>query len=582
MINLVEKSRSLYRIVIPADAHEKILLGAKELARYILKISGAALPIVSDSSAPIETELCLGPVNRPGYPGTGNLKNDGYAVTVVDQRIFLAGDGVRGPLYAAYGFLEEKLGCRFFSDTVEHIPQRPTLWLDPAPLTRQSPFAYRETSWYTMMQDGMIWKRGLNGAQHHDLDRERSDGLTDVVRYSSFGHTLFDFVSPDEYFDTHPEYFSMVDGVRIKERTQLCLTNPEVLAITKKKLRQLIKARPDCTVFSLSQMDWYNPCQCPQCAKVDAEEGAHSGTLLRFVNACAEDIAQDYPHILIDTFAYQYTRQAPRLTRPAPNVSVRVCSIECCFAHPLRECHEIASFKTRTRSDTTFQKDLLDWSRIADHLVVWDYTTNFQFYYAPFPNLQVLQPNVQFFRDCGADGLFEQGNSFTPSGELGELRAYLITKLMWEPDGDTDLWTREFLTAYYGQAAGPVGRYVRMLSEYTAQSPEHIGIYQSPKTYITDEQIPVMDRLWDEAEALADNEDVLARVQRSRLQLRMVKLHRKSPEDADYASCCEALIADIKAHGVTSLREGQPLEATFELMRTGSLPGVKPEEYYRL
>ena len=38
-------------------------------------------------------------------------------------------------------------------------------------------------------------------------------------------------------------------------------------------------------------------------------------------------------------------------------------------------------------------------------------------------------------------GLFEQGNGESPSGEFGELRAYLITKLMWNPDLDAVSYT---------------------------------------------------------------------------------------------------------------------------------------------
>ena len=34
---------------------------------------------------------------------------------------------------------------------------------------------------------------------------------------------------PERYFDTHPEYFSLVGGKRQSGYAQLCLTNPDVL-----------------------------------------------------------------------------------------------------------------------------------------------------------------------------------------------------------------------------------------------------------------------------------------------------------------------------------------------------------------
>ena len=47
------------------------------------------------------------------------------------------------------------------------------------------------------------------------------------------------------------------------------------------------------------------------------------GPLLRAVNAIAAAVEPEFPHVAIDTLAYQYTRAAPRVTVPRPNVIVR-------------------------------------------------------------------------------------------------------------------------------------------------------------------------------------------------------------------------------------------------------------------
>ena len=41
---------------------------------------------------------------------------------------------------------------------------------------------------------------------------------------------------------------------------------------------------------------------------------------------------------------------------------------------------------------------------------------------------------MQFFKDHHVVGLFEQGNAESPTVEFGELRGYLISRLMWNPD----------------------------------------------------------------------------------------------------------------------------------------------------
>ncbi|MFR1758842.1 MAG: DUF4838 domain-containing protein, partial [Christensenellaceae bacterium] len=369
-MQIVDNRLSDYVIVMAEGASEAQRYAATELAGYLARITGAVLPVVSDTVEPQEKEIVIGKTNRPGAPCGGGLKNDGYILKTEGSRLFILGENDRGTLYGVYGLLEDYLGCRFLTPEVEKIPRRSGLALPELDVTRIPPLEYRETFWHgPEMNPLFAVKRGLNGSIFNNYPEKVGGG----IQYYYFGHSFFQYVSPDEYFDQHPEYFSMVDGQRIREQTQLCLTNPEVLEITKKKLRQNIIDHPEAKIFSIAQMDWYNPCQCPECARVDAEEGAHSGTLIRFINACAASIAEEFPDVVIDTFAYQYTRQAPK-THPLPNVCVRICSIECCFTHPLGECKETASFKDRTIAGATFQADMDNWKAISPRMFVWDYT----------------------------------------------------------------------------------------------------------------------------------------------------------------------------------------------------------------
>src|SRR5204862_7508677 len=165
----------------------------------------------------------------------------------------------------------------------------------------------------------------LNGTQTRS--DERRGGKVD---YSHFVHTYSDIPDPARSFQQHPEYFSEVDGKRTPDRTQLCLTNPDVLRIAIETVRGWMRAAPGATIFSVSQNDWFNPCSCAACRKVYAEEGeAWSGPLLRFVDAIAARLAKEFPDKAIDTLAYQYTRQPPSNVKPLDNVSVRRCSITC-------------------------------------------------------------------------------------------------------------------------------------------------------------------------------------------------------------------------------------------------------------
>ena len=49
-------------------------------------------------------------------------------------------------------------------------------------------------------------------------------------------------------------------------------------------------------------------------------------------------------------------------------------------------------------------KALLGWSEISQNIFIWDYGIHFDNYVTPFPNLHILQDNIQLFKENGAKG----------------------------------------------------------------------------------------------------------------------------------------------------------------------------------
>ncbi len=143
-------------------------------------------------------------------------------------------------------------------------------------------------------------------------------------------HTMHRFVPPAQ-FEAHPEYFAERNGVRVPD--QLCLSNPEVLRITVDSLRAMMARKPAVRYWSVSQMDNFNHCQCAQCHRTDSLDGSPSGSILRFANA----VADSFPDKVISTLAYQYSRSAPKVTKPRPNVNIMLCSIEEDRSRPIDE-----------------------------------------------------------------------------------------------------------------------------------------------------------------------------------------------------------------------------------------------------
>ncbi len=447
--------------------------------------------------------------------------------------------------------LEEKLGVRWFTPELEVVPKTNRLVLPALDETIIPALEYREVFWTEMMRDGDFAARHrMNGPNCHLIEKHGGP----AVAYFPFVHSM-DSLIPRELYQEHPEYFPLIKGKRVDGYVQRCLSNPEVVKLAIARVRQWIKEHPEATIISVSQNDTGHWCQCDPCKAFDDQEGSPAASMIRFVNAIAQDIEHDYPNIRIDTLAYQYTRKPPKTLRPYRNVIIRLCSIECCFAHPLATCD--------SPENRRFRDDILAWQPVAPKLYIWDYTPNFGHYQQPFPNFDALQPNVQFFVQHGVKGLFEQGN-YSPggNGELGPLRAYVLAELLWNPNTDVPKHIREFLAAYYGQAAPQLAAYLELLESQVRDGKAHAHIFDSSKAaYLNDDFLRAADALFDNAEKAAEDPATRFRVQTARLPIWYVRFVTNRVRGPARAALLARFLEIARQAGISNVSESQTLDA---------------------
>lgn len=499
-IVLAENQLTRYRIVLPSAPSVNEQKAADVLQRYLLEISGAALPVLSADQDTSRYEILLGQNDRLDELGVKTdlnaLGEDGFTIKTDSLRLIIAGGDDKGTLYGVYSFLEKYLGCRMYSPQVKIIPKRARIALGRIDDTQIPVIAFRDThyrvTWHGEYTD---W---------HKLDHDEHGNRTD---WGMWVHTFNSLVPPEIYFEEHPEYFSMVKGKRIP--TQLCLTNPNVLQITIQNLRKKIAQNPEAKYWSVSQNDNRDFCTCDRCKAIDDREGSPSGSIINFVN----QVADQFPDKMISTLAYEYGRRAPKTLVPRDNVNIMLCSIEINRDKPI----------TGDPTSADFARDVREWGKIAKDIIVWDYVIQFNHLISPFPNLHVLQPNIRFFADNGVSAMFEQGNREV-GGEFAELRAYLISKLLWDPNENVDSLMNDFLAGYYGAAGKPIRRYIDAMHEALMQSGKPLRIFGSPMeaetSYLTPELMMRYQLYFDEAEAVVfDNPELLERVRIARLPL---------------------------------------------------------------
>lgn len=515
---LIDKGKSVYQIVISEESSLVEKRAALELQAILEQISGVKLDIISDKTPPSECEIIVGNTNRKELseiiPEIEQLNEDGFIIKTIGEKLLIVGGNDKGTLYGVYSFLEDFLDCRKYSAKVTIIPTKEKIVINRMDVKQEPVFQFRELHMPDARMDSAY-------RHWHKLDFKKGKN-----EWGMFVHTFDDLVPVEKYFKSNPEYFTYLNVQRIPDG-QLCLSNPEVFEIVVAGLKERMLEKPEALYWSVSQNDTYKACECENCRMEYAKYGGYSGAMIHFVNK----VAVEFPDKVISTLAYQYTRSAPENIKPADNVNIMFCSIECNRSRPL---------STDSLSNS-FRKDTEDWCQLTDNIFMWDYVVQFRNLLSTFPNLRVLQPNIQYFRDHGIQMMFQQGSGGLVS-EFVELRTYIISKLLWNPDADVDAIIDDFVYGYYGPAGKYIREYIDKMHDALEKSGGNLGIYGYPydgiNTYLTPDLINEYEVIFNNAEEIvANSPEFLDRVKTARLPLEFAILDislRDVNEDLTY------------------------------------------------
>lgn len=570
---VADKGIGYYHIVTSYMPHAAENYAASVLYQYLYKATNAIVPYFSDiARCPRRSpEIYIGANVRGVKTDVSHLSDDGFVIKTLDEDIVIAGKTPRGTIYGVYYFLEKFINFKCFTKDVETFDKVDTLIVEDLDICENPAFEYREVYFRDAFDPDFCVKNRLN-SNMAPIPAEKGGKL----KFFNFHHSFHELVPPEKYYDSHPEYFSMVDGKRLRERTQLCLTNEGVFQTVRKALRKWIAENPHCKVFSVAQNDWGNYCTCPECQKLDAQYGTPAASLITFVNRLAEDIREDYPDVYLHTFAYQYTKKAPVGLQVADNVIVRLCNIECSWDKSMQTQAEEAP----DSQAAGFVENIGRWGQLSKHLYIWDYACNFRNYLLPFPNYRSLPENLRTYQKNNIVGVLQQGNfAYGEISGLADLECYLAARLLWDPYQDSDGLIDDFIKGVYGEACYPyIRKYVDLLCD--SLEGNTLTLYQnSDAGYITDALVAEAETLFEKALAAAATEKSRRYLEKEYLSVLFMKASRMPLEDTRRQQLIDQLYAGVKRIGITEIRERQHLEISFDNLRKSRYAQSRDNEY---
>ncbi len=277
-------------------------------------------------------------------------------------------------------------------------------------------------------------------------------------------HTALDLLNPVEYYGDHTDWFFLekqaanwwesILGTEKYQHYQLCygtiLNDTQAQDIIYNNLKAAAVANPGVNNISFGPADNNYICTCDTCSSIGAVSA-----YVQVANLMAERLAAD-PEVTQDVklvvFAYRQYKNAPAGVTAHKNVGVMVAPIEASYNTPIADQAECAD-------------NIKAWANISNHLYIWYYQANFDNYLYPMDSWDVMQSNIQFARDNGADFIFYQNQGKTAS-HFSKLKDYLEAELTKNADADYNTLVNNFFANYFGPAAASMRQYFDALQAH--------------------------------------------------------------------------------------------------------------------
>lgn len=539
ILELANSGNSAYKIILPKTPNQNEVLAASEFQRYFKTITGINLSIQNKENLQQEkSAILIG--NSKRFTNLKTIQNDGVIIKTEGSNLMISGGESRGVLYGVYTFFEKYLDCKFYATDEVKIPKKKTIKIKPIDYQYSSPFIFR--SYCSLENEDKLY-----------ADFNKQNYFFENRLY--FAHSLAWLLPADKYFDKNPDFFAQIDGKRNK--SQICFSSEKALEELINVLGYEIASNTNNVVWSVSHLDSPRSCECNKCKKAYSKGNGFSETLIPFVNK----VARAFPDKIISTLAYNQSLFPSKTEKPEKNVEIMFC-----FTQTDRR-YSLAS--SENKEAKKFIDALRMWKLQTDNFFFWDYSVNYFHSLYPFPNIHNFQPDLQYFSNLGVKKIFMQGIG-PQKGEFSELKSYLASQLLWNPNADYEFLLDDFLKNYYGSAWQDIKNYLQLLEKESKKYSTSLDVYASPvvykEGYLKPENILRYRNILNSALLKVKNhEKFSARVRKEILSLEYADIEIKSTNNntsnnklkEGFNNKLKSFQLEAKKNGIKNLRNGE-------------------------
>ncbi|MBS3761679.1 MAG: DUF4838 domain-containing protein [Planctomycetes bacterium] len=306
-------------IIVGGEADEDVRSAAGSLADYLGRISGGKFKVVAgDGREGIAVGRCeefpaLGLQNEFDIEGIAGREQ--YILRSHRKGLFVVGRTEIGLENAVWDLLH-RLGYRqyFPGETWEIIPHEPDLTIsvdaNESPDYYSRKIRYSYGTWGFNRKDYTQWLRRNRIRRGFALNSGHAYG--GIIRANK------------EEFDSHPEYFALIDGERRQRRNaKFCISNAGLRDLVAEWAVKRFKENPGLDSVSVDPSDGGGWCECEKCKAL----GNISDRALLLANTVARRVVSEVgKNKYVGMYAYNYHSPPPLKHRVHPNVIISVAT----------------------------------------------------------------------------------------------------------------------------------------------------------------------------------------------------------------------------------------------------------------
>lgn len=446
--------KSEWIIVLPDRATDVEEYAANELYELLTESTGLSFYVERESDVNVGANgyyWFVGDTSAAEAAGVQaeyeKLGDSGVVVKTVDNKMFLRGATDKGAVYAVYEYLNKAFEYDFFAEDEYYIGDgTDAKWLD-------IDLTYRPAISNPCMMYGELNSNSELFYKYRIQNYYETWMAKDGDVY--YAHTYFKILPKEKWQQTHPDFYSP-DGAN------LCLTrDPEIVDAFVESCKEIIVTDDVHRYMMFGQEDNFDFCDCQACKdRIEELGGFSSAVMMEFTNEVVRKLnawleeTQPGRNITFVTFAYNHTKHPPvKLNEETgeyepisptvvaePNLSVQYVINNCDYYNPYE-------------TQSSIVRALEGWDALTDTITIWEYSTNFTEYMDTFHNWKSVAENIRLLASHGVDYIVEQAAYNTCTSNFSELRLYVWSKLMWNPNLDVQTLIDEFMTYYYKDAA---------------------------------------------------------------------------------------------------------------------------------